>query len=309
MIQTDARFLIVITGPTATGKTTLAAHLAAETDGEVISADSRQVYRGMNIGTGKDLGDFKLGSTDIPYHLIDIADPGEEYNVFAFQKDFLESFQQVKSKGKTAILCGGTGMYIEAAISGYRMMEVKENPVLREKLEGKEKNELVQILASLRPLHNTTDIKDRGRLVRAIEIALFQDQQKKTTPDYPEFRPVIFGIWFERAVLRERITERLSKRLQQGMVEEVEHLLANGVRAAQLHHYGLEYRYITRYVTGEITREAMFNGLNTAIHQFAKRQVTWFRRMERKGWCIHWIDGNLPLNIKKQFVLDHLNNM
>ncbi len=296
--------LIVITGPTATGKTLLAARVARECRGEVISADSRQVYRGMDLGSGKDLNDFLIEGEQVPYHLINIAEPGDEYNVFAFQQDFLEAYRDIISRDRQPVLCGGTGLYIDSAIRGYRLLKVPENTALRKQLSGKSMLELTAILKELKPLHNTTDTIDEGRLIRAIEIETYQLAHQDRIMDYPTLNPVIFAIWFDRKVLRERITHRLARRLEQGMTEEVEGLLNQGLRPEQLTFYGLEYRYLTRYVTGEISYDEMFNGLNTAIHQFAKRQMTWFRRMERSGHLIHWIDGDLSLEDKVRCVVN-----
>ncbi len=306
MSVADKTDLVVITGPTATGKTHLAANLAARLGGEVISADSRQVYRGMDLGTGKDLDDFRVGGTMVPFHLIDIADPGYEYSVYEFQKDFLEAYAEIKSRNKKPVLCGGTGLYIEAAIGGYRLQKVPENRALRKKLGTMEMKELVTMLGRLKTLHNITDTTDRERLLRAIEIAIHEREHKAGSFEYPEINAKIFGIWFDRPVLRQRITHRLEQRLADGMVKEVESLLDHGLKPEQLMFYGLEYRYLTRYVTGNISCEEMFRKLNTAIHQFAKRQVTWFRRMEKKGYNIHWIDGELPLESKIKIVIESL---
>ncbi len=288
--------IIVITGPTATGKTRLAAKTAAMLDGEVISADSRQVYRGMDIGTGKDLSDFNVDGRMIPYHLVDIADPGEEYNVFAFQKDFLRSYNDIIRRNKQVILCGGTGLYVEAAISRYRLPDVPENRMLRHRLDKMTMAELAAMFGKIRQPHNTTDTTDRDRLVRAIEISLYEREHQDMLYDYPDFDIMIFALAFEREQLRQRITERLNKRLDQGMIDEVRRLLDAGVEAEQLMFYGLEYRYLTMFVTGQLTYNSMFSKLNTAIHQFAKRQMTWYRRMERKGFHIHWVDGQQSLD-------------
>lgn len=295
--------LLVITGPTATGKTRLAAHLANRLQGEVISADSRQVYRGMDLGTGKDLEDFIIDGTRIPFHLIDIVDPGYEYNVFEFQKDFINAYQHVISQHKRAILCGGTGLYVEAAISGYRLQQVPENMDLRQQLSTLSMAELTDILRRMRSLHNTTDITDRQRLIRAIEIETYQQKNREIINDYPDFQSRVFAIHFPRKVIRERITRRLEQRLEEGMVAEVETLLTKGIKPETLTFYGLEYRYITRYIMGKIDYGTMFQQLNTAIHQFAKRQMTWFRRMERKGTPIYWLDGQKPLEQNVQEVI------
>ncbi len=298
--------MIVITGPTATGKTALAARLASHLDGEVISADSRQVYRDMNLGTGKDLDDFVVDGKNIPYHLIDIADPGYEYNVYEFQQDFLKSRDDILSRKKQVILCGGTGLYIEAAISGYTLIKVPQNQALRKRLEALPMETLTEMLGRMKPLHNITDTTDRARLTRAIEIATHEKSKDLNKEKYPPLDARIFAIWFERSVLRKRITERLKDRLARGMVNEVEGLLKGGITPGQLMFYGLEYRYLTQYVTGEISHEEMFQKLNTAIHQFAKRQMTWFRRMEKKGFHIHWLDGTLSAGEKLYTVIRSL---
>lgn len=305
MKSTTPSPLIVITGPTATGKTLLAARVARECGGEVISADSRQVYRGMDLGSGKDLTDFLIDGEKVPYHLIDIAEPGEEYNVFAFQQDFLEAYKGIISRKNQPVLCGGTGLYIQAAIGGYRLLEVPKNSALRKQLSGKSMEELTAMLKELKPLHNTTDTSDKDRLMRAIEIEIYQHTHHDQILDYPKLDPVIFAIWFDRKVLRERITHRLARRLEQGMTDEVQGLLDQGLRPEQLTFYGLEYRYLTLYVTGEISYDEMIRDLNTAIHQFAKRQMTWFRRMERSGHQIHWMDGDLSMEEKVRYVLNH----
>ena len=300
--------LLVITGPTATGKTRLAARVAAELDGEVISADSRQVYRGMDIGTGKDLSDFVTDGKMVPYHLIDIRDPGTEYNVYSFQQDFLKAYQHINNKNKQAVLCGGTGMYIEAAIGKYRLLKVPKNEPLRKELAEMDMNMLISKLRSLKTLHNITDITDRDRLVRAIEIADYEVSHYDERINYPDFESKVFAIRFDREVLRARITQRLQQRLDEGMIKEVEQLLNSGLKPEQLLFYGLEYRYVTLFLTGRIGFDEMFQQLNTAIHQFAKRQMTWFRRMERKGVHIKWIDGQLPLKKKAEKVLSAVNN-
>lgn len=301
--KTGRPLLIVITGPTATGKTRLAACVAAKLNGEVISADSRQVYRGMDIGSGKDLSDFVLEDVRIPYHLIDIADPGEEYNVYAFQKDFVNCYYDIIKRKKQPVLCGGTGLYVEAAVSGYRLMKVPDNQKLRDDLSKKTMPEMAEMLADIKKMHNITDTTDRARLVRAIEIATYEQKHRALIMDYPVFDHKLFAIHFERSVLRERITARLKQRLAEGMVDEVKQLLQGGLEPAQLMFYGLEYRYLTMYVTGAITYDSMFEKLNTAIHQFAKRQMTWFRRMDRKGFHIDWIDGNKSMEAKVHEVL------
>ena len=290
------RTLISILGPTATGKTTLAANLAAEIGGEIISADSRQVYKGMDIGTGKDLADYIVDNKVIPYHLVDIKDPGYEYNVFEFQKDFINAFNDIIARKKIPILCGGTGLYLESVIQMYSMHDVPENKELREHLSNKDHQELIDILTSLKALHNVSDISDRKRLVRAIEIQFHQIECPDEILEFPDYKSLVFGINFDRQIIRERITNRLKTRLEEeGMLDEIRMLLNTGLKAEQLTFYGLEYKYLTEHITGKLSYEEMFAKLNTAIHQFAKRQMTWFRRMEKRGTKIHWIDGEMDL--------------
>ncbi|HSN50270.1 MAG TPA: tRNA (adenosine(37)-N6)-dimethylallyltransferase MiaA [Bacteroidales bacterium] len=292
--------LITILGPTATGKTTLAASLASVLGAEIISADSRQVYRGMNIGTGKDLGEYLVDGKQIPLHLIDIADPGDEYNVFRFRKDFSAACKDIFLHGDNAILCGGSGMYLSSVLQDYQLAETSWDPEEMKILEKKSDKQLISILQLLKTPHNTTDLLDRKRLIRAIMIG----RSGKTIPSMPVFeRKHTFGISFERSTLRQRITNRLDYRLQNGMIEEVQGLLDSGTTPEQLKFYGLEYRYITAYLGNEITYHEMFRLLNIAIHQFAKRQMTWFRRMEHNGVEIHWIDGNLSLENKMEIIL------
>ena len=299
--------LIVILGPTATGKTQLAAHVAAQIEGEVMSADSRQVYRGMDIGTGKDLADFEVGGKNIPYHLIDIVEAGEEYNVFEFQNDFLNSYNGILQRNHYPILCGGTGMYLESVLKGYRLLKIPDNMELRNELETKENEELVAVLKELKEVHNTTDTTDRNRVIRAIEIAQFQQENEALINDFPKIDAKIFGIHFEREIIRKRITQRLKDRLEkQGMIEEVKALMDSGVSPDKLKFYGLEYKVITQYLLGEFTYNDMFQKLNSAIHQFAKRQSTWYRKMERNGFDINWIDGNLALDEKVKRVLERV---
>jgi len=294
----DTPLMITILGPTATGKTSFAANVAARLDGEIISADSRQVYRGMDLGTGKDYEDYIVDGQKIPYHLVDIADPGYEYNVFEFQNDFLRVFDDITTRGKMPLLCGGTGMYLEAVLSGYKLQKVPENIELRKSLSGKSLKELNSILQSYRDVHNTTDSSDRDRALRAIEIAEFQKEHPRDESSFPKIDHKIFGVQFERRIIRERITQRLKQRLESGMIAEIESLLASGLKPEQLTFYGLEYRYLTDYVTSKISYDDMFSRLNTAIHQFAKRQMTWYRRMEKRGFKITWIDGNLAMREK-----------
>ncbi|MCB9175341.1 MAG: tRNA (adenosine(37)-N6)-dimethylallyltransferase MiaA [Flavobacteriales bacterium] len=300
--------LIVILGPTATGKTTLAANLAHSISGEVISADSRQVYRGMDIGTGKDLDDFEVNGVKIPYHLIDIVDAGAEYNVFEYQKDFLKAYETVLKNNNTPILCGGSGLYIDAVVKGYRFLEVPENTKLRTELEQKSIEELNNMLSDYKTIHNTTDSIYKKRIIRAIEVAKFQTENDALIRDFPKIEHLIFGIDFDRAIIKKRITERLKHRLEhEGMIEEVKTLIANGVDPEKLKFYGLEYKLITQHLQDELSYNDMFQKLNSAIHQFAKRQMTWYRKMEKDGFTINWIDGNLPLEEKINFIAKFLD--
>jgi tRNA dimethylallyltransferase len=297
--------LITVLGPTASGKTTFAAHLASRLDGEIISADSRQVYRGMDIGTGKDLADYLVGEKPVPYHLIDVRDAGEKYTLFNYQHDFHKVYRAILSRDKTAVLCGGTGLYIESVLKGYRLPDVPENAVLRKRLETRSLEELAQILSSYKPLHNTTDTDTKKRAIRAIEIADFQLKHPTSELDYPPVESVIFGLDIDRESRRQKISSRLKKRLDEGMVAEIQSLLDDGIPPEDLIYYGLEYKFVTLYVTGEINFEEMFSQLEIAIHQFAKRQMTWFRGMERRGFTIHWLDFSLPVDekIEKALVL------
>lgn len=295
--------MITILGATASGKTSVAAHLACRVNGEIISADSRQVYRGMDIGTGKDIDDYVVNGKAIPYHLIDIVDAGYKYNVFEFQRDFLKSYQAIKGRGNTPILCGGTGLYIEAVVKGYNLLPVPPNDALRSDLEGKTDGELIDLLSSLKTLHNKTDLDTRKRIIRAIEIELYLKEHALSAEAYPCIQNTYFGIEYDRETRRKRITQRLYSRLNNGMVEEVEGLLKSGISADDLIFYGLEYKYLTLYVIGQLKYDEMVEQLNVAIHQFAKRQMTWFRGMERKGTVIHWIDGNLPIEEKIDIII------
>ncbi len=295
--------LLVITGPTATGKTRLAALLANQLDGEIISADSRQVYRGMDIGSGKDIADYNVDNKLIPYHLIDILDAGEEYNVFQFQKDFYQKFNEIKSKDKLPILCGGTGMYIESVLADYNFAEVAVDPDFRKSLDNMRLRELQMLLIERKSLHNTTDLSDRERCIRALEIAEYEKNYPYKA-NKPQFDYKIFAINFDREIIRNRITERLRFRLDYGMITEIENLLNLGLSIEQLKFYGLEYRYIAMFINKEITYFEMFRLLNIAIHQFAKRQMTWFRRMEKKGFKINWINGKLSEDEKLEQIID-----
>ena len=287
--------LVCILGPTAAGKTAFSAHLAHRLDGEIISADSRQVYRGMNIGTGKDYGDYIVDGRQIPVHLIDILDAGSEYNVYQFKQDFARVLEEISLRGKLALMCGGSGLYIESVLRNYELLPVPPNQGLRAELEKKDMLELESMLKLLGPLHNKTDLTSRKRIIRAIEIGMYQSSHTEPPARDENLNPLIFGVHLERSVRRKRITERLKKRLDEGMVKEVEDLIAQGVSPEKLDYYGLEYRYISRYILNEINYSEMVDRLNSAIHQYAKRQMTYFRGMERRGAVIHWIDGSKPV--------------
>ncbi len=302
----DSQHLITILGPTATGKTQLAAQVARRLNGEIISADSRQVYRGMDLGTGKDYADYHIEGQTIPYHLIDIAEPGYEYSVFEFQRDFIQCFLDIQKRENQAILCGGTGLYIEAALAEYQLQKVPVNESLRRELEQIDRPELQKMLEYYRSTHNTTDTLDRQRTMRAIEIALYERENPTAKKKMPAMVHHIFGISLEREIVRERITHRLKERLDAGMIDEVKGLLNSGLKAEQLTFYGLEYRYLTDYVCSKISYDEMFTKLNTAIHQFAKRQMTWYRRMEKQGRKINWVDGLLDIEEKTDFICKKL---
>ena len=310
------RLMITILGPTASGKTPLAAALAKEIGGEIISADSRQVYRRMDIGTGKDLKDYMISPLTphsspltIPYHLIDICEPGTKYNLFQYQQDFYDAYQQIRSRGAEPILCGGTGLYIEAVLKGYHLSPVPQNQALRDELEGKSLEELTQMLAALKEqtgsaMHNKTDVDSCQRAIRAIEIEQYNIEHSVPLRELPPVPSVIIGVNIDRDLRREKITRRLKARLEEGMIDEVRGLLAEGIPAEDLTYYGLEYKYVTEYVTGVLTYDEMFRQLEIAIHQFAKRQMTWFRGMERRGFTIHWIDATLPMEQKVEKILE-----
>ncbi len=292
--------LITLIGPTASGKTALAASLALRLGGEIISGDSRQVYRGMDLGTGKDLSDYRIGEVSIPYHLIDIVDAGYKYNVFEYQRDFLKAYQQVRSNAHVPILCGGTGLYVEAVLKGYKLLPVPENPELRMQLSDKSLDELTEMLSQYKKLHNTTDVDTVKRAIRAIEIEEYYKKHSVELCSFPKFSNLLIGIKIDRDVRRERISQRLKLRLEQGMVDEVRTLLANGISTDDMIYYGLEYKFLTLYLMGTLSYDEMFRQLEIAIHQFAKRQMTWFRGMERRGFVIHWIDACLPMEQKMQ---------
>ncbi len=288
MAQTQPPFnLLTILGSTASGKTRLAVALAQELSGEIISADSRQVFRQMDIGSGKDLHEYG----EVPYHLIDIIDPGQEFSVFAFQRLFIQAFEEISARGKLPVLCGGTGLYLDAALRGYRMVEVPENSSLRAGLAQKSDQELFVLLQQLVPnQHNKSDLTDRNRTIRAIEIASFESQPCEEEP-FPVIQSLIIGILWDRVQLGQRITKRLRQRLETGLLEEVQSLHASGIPWERLEYYGLEYRFVAAFLQGKINRNDLFQKLNAAIHDFAKRQETWFRRMERNGMVINWVDG------------------
>ena len=298
--------LITMLGPTATGKTVLAAELANLIGGEIISADSRQVYRGMDLGTGKDLEDYVVGGKQIPYHLIDIHEPGYEFNIFEFQKLFVHAFEKVEINENIPILCGGSGMYLDSVLRAYEMKEAPVNKTLRNELMLLRDEKLIARLKSHGTIHNTTDTLNHERLVRAIEIQETNNSLKQTFEFLKKLKSINFGISFERQQIRERITQRLESRLGDGMLDEVKNLLEKGFTEEQLTFYGLEYRYLTLHVVGKISYDQMFEQLNTAIHQFAKKQMTWFRRMEKKGVHIFWIDGNLTTHEKLALILQKL---
>lgn len=297
--------MITLLGPTASGKTSIATELAAVLNGEIISADSRQVYKGMDIGTGKDLSDYEKNGKLIPYHLIDIVEPGTKYNVFEYQKDFLKAYNDIIKRKSLPILCGGTGLYLEAVLKGYKLIPVPENKPLRESLEGKSLDVLTEILLKLKAenksnMHNSTDVDTAKRAIRAIEIETYYQQNPVEKIFFPSISSVIIGVDIDRDKRRKKITERLKARLDEGLVEEVRGLLDRGLSSEDLIYYGLEYKFVTEYVIGKITYNEMFSLLETAIHQFAKRQMTWFRGMERRGFDINWIDASLPMDAKIQ---------
>ncbi len=302
--------LITITGPTASGKTPFAVEIANRIEGEIISGDSRQVYRFMDIGTGKDLGEYTIGNKKIEHQLIDIKEPGEKYTLYDFQRDFHVAYQDILSRSKTPILCGGTGLYIESVLKGYELKEVPKNETLRDSLATKSLEELTSILSTYKNLHNTTDTDSKKRAIRAIEIAKFQQDKKATTQSYPPVESLVIGMSIDRDTRRNKISSRLKTRIDEGMIDEVKKILSLGVSPDDLIYYGLEYKFVTLYVIGQISYKEMYQKLEIAIHQFAKRQMTWFRGMERRGINIHWIDALLPMDEKAdramQLISKHL---
>ena len=304
--------MITILGPTASGKTSVAAALALRTGGEIISADSRQVYRRMDIGTGKDLADYTIGDVHIPYHLIDIAEPGTKYNLFQYQQDFHTAYNDIRSRGKLPILCGGTGLYIEAVLGGYSLSPVPQNQQLRESLEGKSLDQLTQMLVELKQkngsnMHNRTDVDTAQRAIRAIEIETYNLEHPTPERQMPPVDSLVIGINIDRELRREKITRRLKARLEEGMCDEIRSLIDGGVNPDDLIYYGLEYKFVTEYVVGRTSYEEMFRQLEIAIHQFAKRQMTWFRGMERRGYTIHWIDAAQSMDEKVEAIMSLMN--
>ena len=306
--------MITILGPTASGKTSVAAALALRTGGEIISADSRQVYRRMDIGTGKDLADYTRGDVHIPYHLIDIAEPGTKYNLFQYQQDFHQAYDLIRSRGKLPILCGGTGLYIEAVLGGYSLSPVPQNQKLRESLEGKSLDQLTQMLVQLKQkngskMHNRTDVDTAQRAIRAIEIETYNLEHPTPERQMPPVDSLVIGINIDRELRREKITRRLKARLDEGMCDEIQGLIDGGINPEDLIYYGLEYKFITEYVIGRTSYDEMFRQLEIAIHQFAKRQMTWFRGMERRGFTIHWIDAAQSMDDKVDAMEALMNQM
>lgn len=301
--------MITILGPTASGKTSIAAALASRIGGEIISADSRQVYRRMDIGTGKDLADYEVGGKHIPYHLIDIAEPGYKYNLFEYQRDFHTAYDDITSRGRTPVLCGGTGLYIEAVLNGYALSPVPQNQELRDSLSAKSLDELTAMLKALKEqtgsnMHNRSDVDTVQRAIRAIEIETYNLQHPTPEREMPGISSLVIGVDVDRETRRRRISDRLEARLHEGMIDEVKGLLAEGVSAESLMYYGLEYKFVTEYVTGKTTYNDMLSCLEIAIHQFAKRQMTWFRGMERRGIHINWIDASLPMDDKVELIME-----
>ena len=298
--------MVTILGPTASGKTEVAVNLALKISGEIISADSRQIYREMNLGTGKDLEEYHVNGVDVPYHLIDIAEAGYQYNVFEYQRDFLKVYQSIREKGSFPVMCGGSGMYLEAILKGYRLIQVPVNEERRLELQFLSLDELTEILKRYKSINNTSDTENKKRAVRAIEIEEFCLAHPETDLSFPAISSLIIGVKYDRDSRRRRITSRLKQRLDDGMIDEVKKLIDNGLKPDDLTYYGLEYKYLTLFITGKLTYNEMFEGLNTAIHQFAKRQMTWFRKMERDGFEIKWLDGYMPVNEKTDKIISWL---
>lgn len=299
--------MLTILGPTATGKTRLAALVASRLNGEILSADSRQIFRGMDLGTGKDMGDYIVDGIRVPCHLVDVADAGTQFNVFEFQQQFIHAYADVVSRGRFPVFCGGSGMYLEAVLKGYKLTHVPSDQVRRTELAKLSLEELAAVLRGYKTVHNSSDTETRNRAIRAIEIEEYLLAHPGSDFDFPEINSLIVGVQFDRDTRRERITSRLKQRIDDGMITEVQGLLGNGLKPDDLIWYGLEYKYITLYLTGELTKDEMFERLNIAIHQFAKRQMTWFRKMEREGFQIHWLDGEADIEDKIESVLRYLN--
>ena len=298
--------MLTILVPTATGKTRLAALVAGSLNGEILSADSRQIYRGMDLGTGKDLADYLVDGKIVPYHLIDIAEAGSQFNVFEFQRQFIGAYHDIKGRGRFPVFCGGSGLYLEAVLKGYKLTQVPSDPARRLELSQLSLEELAGLLKKYKKLHNSSDTETKNRAIRAIEIEEYLLKNHDLDFEFPEINSLIIGIRYDREARRERITSRLRQRLKEGMIEEVKGLLDSGLTHDDLVWYGLEYKYITLYLTGQLSEDEMFERLNIAIHQFAKRQMTWFRKMEREGFLIEWLDGNLPLEEKTALILGKL---
>ncbi len=298
--------MLTIIGPTATGKTRLAARVAYLLNGEILSADSRQIYRGMDLGTGKDLADYTVEGRQVPYHLINLVEAGTQYNVFEFQREFINAYNDLRQRGRFPVFCGGSGLYLEAVLKGYRLTQVPSDKKRREELSLMSLEELASLLKSYKTVHNSSDTETKNRVIRAIEIEEHLLHHPELDFTFPAIHSLIVGVQFDRDTRRERITSRLKQRLEEGMVEEVEGLLARGLSPEDLTYYGLEYKFLTLYITGELTKEEMFERLNIAIHQFAKRQMTWFRKMERDGFEIHWLDGFMPMEEKVAVILKYL---
>jgi tRNA dimethylallyltransferase len=298
--------MLTILGPTATGKTQLAARVALQLNGEILSADSRQIYRGMDLGTGKDLADYTVEGRQIPFHLIDLVEAGTQYNVFEFQREFIKAYNDLRLRGRFPVFCGGSGLYLEAVLKGYRLTQVPSDKKRREELSLLSLEELAFLLKSYKTVHNSSDTETKNRAIRAIEIEEHLLHYPELDFAFPAIHSLIVGVQFDRNTRRERITNRLKQRLGEGMVEEVEGLLAKGLTPEDLTYYGLEYKFLTLYITGELTKEEMFERLNIAIHQFAKRQMTWFRKMERDGFEIQWLDGFMPIEEKVAVIMKYL---
>lgn len=299
--------MLTILGPTATGKTRLAALVASRLNGEILSADSRQIFRGMDLGTGKDMGDYIVDGKRVPCHLVDVADAGTQFNVFEFQQQFIRAYADVVSRGRFPVFCGGSGMYLEAVLKGYKLTHVPSDQARRTELAKLSLEELAAVLRGYKTVHNSSDTETRNRAIRAIEIEEYLLAHPGSDFDFPEINSLIVGVQFDRDTRRERITSRLKQRIDDGMITEVQGLLGNGLKPDDLIWYGLEYKYITLYLTGQLTKDEMFERLNIAIHQFAKRQMTWFRKMEREGFQIHWLDGEADMEDKIESVLRYLN--